>query len=206
MASSSKAASALAEAARLSLIPPKPKFARGKGAKTKAARKNKGNAVADLFGTAGQDALRDDEDEIDVAQQESQAVFGHSQNLYRSSAYASISKQSQSRSMQERSSAAPAADTSTSQNGRGKGKATTKKKMHNGTDEEDGSATEESDADETNESGSMQLDAPAQPERQSLISLETPIEDFEKLVEQGGHMTSTAFKQCKSPSLTPNFG
>lgn len=211
MDASSSAAEALGKAAKLSLIPPKPKFAKGKGAKTKAARKLKGSAVADLFGTSTGEG--EDVEEVDVATVDSQAVtaaagFGQSQNLYRQSANASFSKSAFAQSQaQGRASSSPAAKQSNGSAANGnKGKSAAKqKKRHAGTDEEDGSATEESDAED-----SMQLDdqEPTAPpgasieegrdrDRDSLISLKTPIEDFEKLVEQGGHMTSTAFKQCK---------
>lgn len=71
-------------------------------------------------------------------------------------------------------------------------------------DEDDGSATEGSetehsdvdvDADKT-----MQSSVTSANHKPSLISDDKPIEDFERLVEQGGHMTSTAVKQCECAS------
>jgi hypothetical protein len=195
----------------MSVVPPKPKIARGKGAKTKQARKLKGSAVADLFGTSGGQYEDFEEVQADTVSGETQATaFAQSQSLYKPSKHSQAAESQNYSQALGRASAVTVAETLQAQaNAKGKAKAPNKqtKKKVDGTDEEDASATEESDVEEeeVEDSGSMNIDAPptkgAGNERQSLISRETPIQDFERLVEQGGHMTSTAFKQCEDTPL-----
>lgn len=60
----------------------------------------------------------------------------------------------------------------------------------------EGSDTEHSDIDADGDK-TMLSSVTSANHKPSLISDDKPIEDFERLVEQGGHMTSTAVKQCE---------
>ena len=73
-------------------------------------------------------------------------------------------------------------------------KKSTAKKVEDDDSATEGSETERSDADADK---TMQSSVASANHKPSLISDDKPIEDFERLVEQGGHMTSTAVKQCE---------
>lgn len=166
-------------------------MARGRGRKKQAQKPSK-TALEELL---GEEAREEDEEATQATQQ---PWLAQSQKLYRHHA-AFTDSQIQSQSQSQHTSPS--------------GKSKHKKEVSDGKEEQesnkktsndnDSSATEASDeeGDETDaesdehEKNTGRTKGLAKP---SLLSYDDPIPDFEKLIKQGGMMTSTSMRQSES--------
>lgn len=164
-------------------------MARGRGRKKQAQKPSK-TALEELL---GEEANGEEDEEATQATQ--QPWLAQSQKLYRHHATFSESQaasQSQSQN-QGRGVASPA--------GKTQKKTPEKKATKQDKKGDDSSATEASDEETDNDSKPGQTDGVdgtgtghAKP---SLLSYDDPIPDFEKLIKQGGMMTSTSMRQSE---------
>jgi hypothetical protein len=174
-------------------------MARGRGRKKQAQKPSK-TALEELLGEEANEGLDDE-----ATQSTQQPWLAKSQKLYRHHAAFS---DSQSQMQSQSQNASPA--------GKGKNRAVESKerkkdRKSNGngndssateaTDEEDGETDGESKDPNTSKTSTSGHGKP------SLLSYDDPIPDFEKLIKQGGMMTSTSMRQSKSridtsPSLS----
>lgn len=168
-------------------------MARGRGRK-KQAQKPAKTALEELL---GEEAGGDEDEEATQATQ--QPWLAQSQRLYRHHAAFSESQAvSQSQSQNNgRALSSPAGKKAQSQTPEKKGKGKQKE-----ADGGDSSATEASDDDETADESKPDTADGVDGTRSghgkpSLLSYDDPIPDFEKLIKQGGMMTSTSMRQSK---------
>lgn len=188
-------------------VPPKPKLARGRGRK-KQAQKPQKTALEELLGdeatTTNGDGIEGGIDD-EATQATQQPWYAQSQKLYRhhhalSESQAGFSQspsQSQSKDRAHQASASPTSKTKqekkTPENS---GKKAGKKSAEDG----DSSATEatEDEAEANDPDETMDIDGnQAGHTKPSLLSYDDPIPDFDKLIKQGGMMTSTAMRQSE---------
>lgn len=163
-------------------------MARGRGRKKQAQKPSK-TALEELL---GEEANGEEDEEATQATQ--QPWLAQSQKLYRHhAAFSESQAASQSQSQKGRGAA--------SSTGKTQKKTPEKKASKQDKKGDDSSATEASDEETDNESKPGQTDGVdgtgtghAKP---SLLSYGDPIPDFEKLIKQGGMMTSTSMRQSE---------
>lgn len=161
-------------------------MARGRGRKKQAQKPSK-TALEELLGEETNEGVDDE-----ATQSTQQPWLAQSQRLYRHhAAFSDSQMQSQSQSQ------------NTSPAGKGKNKATeAKDKVTKQKGGDDSSATEATDDEEEDADvkpdSAQDLDGSKKGHaKPSLLSYEDPIPDFQKLIKQGGMMTSTSMRQSK---------
>lgn len=162
-------------------------MARGRGRKKQAEKPSK-TALEELLGEEANEGLDDE-----ATQSTQQPWLAKSQKLYRHHAAFSES-QSQMQSQSQSQNASPA--------GKDKNKMVEpkeKKKKDKKSNGNDSSATEATDEeDEETDGESKAANTSKKNAKPSLLSYDDPIPDFEKLIKQGGMMTSTSMRQSES--------
>lgn len=165
-------------------------MARGRGRKKQAQKPSK-TALEELLGEEVKEA---DDDE---ATQATQPWLAQSQRLYRHHAAFS---ESQNNSQARSSQASPSGKVK--KQSPAKNDKPNKKKAHD--DSSATEATDESEVEDTKIDGLDDIDGSSKGlAKPSLLSYDDPIPDFEKLIKQGGMMTSTSMRQSESLSLEP---